>query len=293
MRSLLFVPADSERKLAKAPSCGADVLVLDLEDSISAENKSTARQRAAEFVKANRGTGPQLHIRINGFSSGEVEADLDAVVPAGPDAIMLPKSESGNDISLLSAMIAPREATAGIDDGAIGILPIATETAGAIFHFSTYKDASARLVGLAWSSEDLSAALGVETYLDANGAFTDPFRLARSLCLFGAANAGVAAVDRVFPNFRDAKAFESEALAARRDGFTAKLVIHPDQVAIVNEVFTPSADSIAHARAVIAAFDAEPGAGVVALDGEMLDVPHLAKAKALLARAKAAGKLDP
>lgn len=293
MRSLLFVPADSERKLAKAPGCGADVIVLDLEDSISAENKSTARQRAAEFLMANRGTGPQFHIRINGFSSGEVEADLDAIVPARPDAIILPKSESGNDISLLSAMIAPREAIAGIDDGAIGILPIATETAGSIFHFSTYKDASARLLGLAWSSEDLSAALGVETYLDAKGAFTDPFRLARSLCLFGAANAGVSAVDRVFPNFRDAKAFEAEALAARRDGFTAKLVIHPDQVAIVNEVFTPSADSIANARAVIAAFEAEPGAGVVALDGEMLDVPHLAKAKALLARAKAAGKLDP
>jgi len=292
MRSLLFVPADSEKKLAKAPTCGADALIIDLEDSVSAKNKSTARHQAAEFIKSHRESGYALHVRINGFASGLIEADLDAIVPAGPDAIMLPKAESGNDISLLSAMIAPREAMAAIDDGGIRIFALTTETAGAIFQFATYKAASARLDGLAWSSEDLSAALGVESSHDANGAFTDPFRLARTLCLYGAAEAGITAIDRVFPNFRDTKAFRSEALAARRDGFTAKLAIHPDQVEIINAVFTPSADSIAHARAVITAFEAAPGTGVVGLDGEMLDLPHLAQARALLARAKAGGIAD-
>lgn len=293
MRSYLFVPADSDRKLAKAPGCGADALIIDLEDSIAAENKASARQRAAEFLKESRRDGPQLHVRINGLSSGFSEADLDAIVPAKPDSITLPKAESGNDISLLSAMIAPREARAGIDDGTIRILALATETAAAIFNFATYKDASARLDGLAWSSEDLAAALAVETNRDANGEFTDPFRLARTLCLYGAANAGIAAIDRVSANFRDTSDFEAESLAARRDGFSAKLAIHPDQVAIINKVFTPSADAIARAKAVIAAFAAAPGAGVVGLDGEMLDMPHLAMAKALLARAAAAGVADP
>jgi citrate lyase subunit beta/citryl-CoA lyase len=284
MRSLLFVPADSDRKLAKAPTSGADVLILDLEDSVVAENKAAARAHAAEFLKSRAG-GPRLHVRVNGLASGLIEADLDTIVPAKPDAIMLPKANGGPDISLLSAMIAAREAIAGIDDGATKILAIATESAGAIFRFATYKGSSARLAGLAWGSEDLSASLGAETNRDAAGAFTDPFRLARTLCLYGAVDAGVAPIDQVFANFRDQKALEAEALAARRDGFTAKLAIHPDQVAVINQVFTPSADQIARAEKVIAAFAENPGAGVIGLDGEMLDLPHLVKAKALLARA--------
>jgi citrate lyase subunit beta/citryl-CoA lyase len=285
MRSLLCVPADSDRKLAKAPASGADVLILDLEDSVAAENKAAARARATDFLMSQPAGGARFHVRVNGFQSGLVEADLDAVVPAKPDAIVLPKANGGPDISLLSAMIAAREAIAGIDDGAIKILAIATESAGSIFRFATYKGSSARLAGLAWGSEDLSAALGAETNRDAAGALTDPFRLARTLCLYGAADAGVAPIDQVFSNFRDQKALEAEALAARRDGFTAKLAIHPDQVAVINEVFTPSAEAITRAEKVIAAFAANPGAGVVGLDGEMLDLPHLVKAKALLARA--------
>lgn len=285
MRSLLFVPADSERKLAKAPGCGADVIILDLEDAVAADNKPAARQGAVDFLRSRSAAGPRVHIRVNGLESGLIEADLDAVVLAGPDAIMLPKCVRGSDISVLSAMIAAREATAGLEDGAIRIVAIATETAGAIFNFSTYKGASRRLAGLAWSSEDLMVALGAETSRDDVGAFTDPFRLARAFCLYGAADAGVAAIDRVFPNFRDGEAFRTEALEARRDGYTAKLAIHPDQVAIINEVFTPSADSIAQALAIVAAFEANPGAGVVGFRGEMLDLPHLVRAKALLARA--------
>jgi citrate lyase subunit beta/citryl-CoA lyase len=289
MRSLLFVPADSDRKLAKAPASGADVLILDLEDSVAAENKAAARARAAEHLKSRPADGPSLHVRINGLSSGFAEADLDAIIPAKPDAVMLPKANGGPDISLLSAMIAAREAIAGIDDGATKILGIATESAGAIFRFATYKGASARLAGLAWGSEDLSASLGAETNRDAAGAFTDPFRLARSLCLYGAVDAGVAPIDQVFANFRDVKALEAEALAARRDGFTAKLAIHPDQVAVINAVFTPSAETIARAEKIIAAFAANPGAGVVGLDGEMLDLPHLVKAKAIVARRRQKG----
>ncbi len=286
MRSLLFVPADSERKLLKAPGSGADVLILDLEDSVAADNKPAARNRTAEFLRSPRPESPRLHVRVNGLASGLIEADLDAIVAAKPDAIMLPKADGGSDISLLSAMIAAREAIAGIDDGAIKILAIATETAGAIFRFATYKGASVRLAGLAWGSEDLAAALGAETNRDPDGRLTDPFRLARTLCLYGAADAGVAPIDQVFANFRDTKALEAEALAARRDGFTAKLAIHPDQVAVINQVFTPSAESIARAKAVIAAFEAAPGAGVVGLDGEMLDLPHLVKAKAVIERTK-------
>jgi citrate lyase subunit beta/citryl-CoA lyase len=284
MRSLLFVPADSDRKLMKAPTSGADVLILDLEDAVAAGSKAAARERAAEYIAARSAGAIPLHVRVNGLRSGALEADLDAIVPAGPDAILLPKAESGSDIMLLSAMIAAREAKAGIDDGAIEIHAIATETAGAIFGFGSYKGASRRLTALAWSSEDLTVALGAETNRDATGAFTDTFRLARALCLYGAAHAGVTPIDRVFPNFRDLDDLRSECLAARRDGYTAKLAIHPDQVAVINEVFTPTAEAIAKARAVVDAFAADPQAGVIALDGEMLDLPHLVRAKAVLAR---------
>jgi citrate lyase subunit beta / citryl-CoA lyase len=289
MRSLLFVPADSDRKLEKAPACGADILVLDLEDAVATERKIAARDGAANFLKSRPSEGPQIHIRVNGHKSGLLGADLDAVVPARPDAILLPKSTCGGDIALLSAMIAVREAMADLEDGAIRILAIATETPGAIFQMGTYRGSSARLAGLVWSSEDLMAALGAETGRDETGEFTDPFRLARTLCLYAAADAGVTAIDRVFPNFRDGPALKAEALAARRDGFTAKTAIHPDQVAIINEVFTPTVESIDRAKAIVAAFEAAPGAGVVGLDGEMLDLPHFAKAKSILARARLAG----
>jgi citrate lyase subunit beta/citryl-CoA lyase len=285
MRSLLFVPADSERKLAKAPECGADVLVLDLEDAVAAGRKEAARRGAADFLRSRAAGGPRIHVRVNGLESGLIEADLDATVSARPDAIMLPKAKAGSDVALLSAMIAAREAAAGLDDGTIRIVAIAPETAGAIFNLATYKSASARLAGLAWASEDLAAALGAATCYDDDGTLTDPFRLARSLCLYGAAHAEVAAIDRVFPSFRDADSLRGEAEAAARDGFTAKLAIHPGQVAVINEVFTPSQEAIERARMVVAAFAAAPGAGVIAFEGEMLDLPHLAKAKAVLERA--------
>ena len=289
MRSLLFVPADSERKLAKALSCGADTIILDLEDAVSGETKDEARRRAIDFLEARPANAPRLMVRINGLASGLAEADLDAVIPARPDTIILPKCTSGGDVSILSAMIATREALTGLPDGRVGIVPLATETPGSVFQLSTYRGASARLAGLAWASEDLLTALGGEKTATADGLLTDPFRLARTLCLYGAAHAGVPAIDRVSGNFRDLNAFRTEVESARQDGFAAKLAIHPDQVTIINAVFTPTPEAIERARAIVAAFENSPGKGVVGFEGQMLDLPHLVQARALLARAEAAG----
>jgi citrate lyase subunit beta/citryl-CoA lyase len=287
LRSALFVPADDERKLAKALACGADALIIDLEDSVAAEARERARRVAAEFLRAAPRQRPRLFVRVNPLDSGLVDADLDAVMPAAPDGIVLPKSLDGASVQQLGVKLAVREALFGLTDGATRILAIATESARALFGLAHYRGCSPRLEGLAWGGEDLSADLGAESNRLPDGAYAGPYRLARELALFGAAAAGVAPIDCVFTNFRDLDGLRDEAIAARRDGFSAKMAIHPAQVAIINEVFAPSAAAIAHARAVIAAFAASPGAGVVALDGEMLDRPHRLRAERILARAGA------
>jgi citrate lyase subunit beta/citryl-CoA lyase len=291
MRSLLFVPADDARKLDKAMASGADAVIVDLEDSISDQGKADARVSAAAFIgNAGKATQrPRLLVRINGLATGLADADLDAVVPARPDAIMLPKAEGGADIVRADAKLAAREAIAGLPDGCIKIVAIATETATALFLAGTYGGASARLEGLTWGAEDLSAELGAETNRDGNGDFLDPYRLARALCLAGAAAARVQAIDTVTVDFRNVAALRRESEEARRDGFTGKMAIHPAQVPIINEVFTPSAAAVAQARAVIAAFEAQPNKGTVGIDGVMYDRPHLDRARQLLARAEAAG----
>jgi citrate lyase subunit beta/citryl-CoA lyase len=287
MRSLLFVPADSARKLDKAMSSGADALIIDLEDSIALDGKARARESAAAFLKdATASTArPHLMVRVNGLQTGLTDADLDAVAPAKPDAIMLPKAEGGAAIVHADAKLAVREAQNDLPDGHIKILPIATETAAALFMVGTFADVSSRLIGMTWGAEDLSAELGAWTNRDAQGRFLDPYRLARSLCLAGAAAAAVPAIDTVFVDFRNDAGFRRECEEACRDGFVGKMAIHPAQVPIINEVFTPSAEAIAHAQSVIAAFAAAPGAGVVGIGGVMYDRPHLARAKQLLARA--------
>ena len=291
MRSLLFVPADSTRKLDKAMSSGADALIVDLEDSIAIEGKARARESAAAFLKdaAASTTRPTLMVRVNGLQTGLTDADLDAIAPAKPDAIMLPKAEGGAAIVHADAKLAVREAQNDLPDGHIKILPIATETAAALFMVGTFAGASSRLIGMTWGAEDLSAELGARANRDAHGRFLDPYRLARSLCLAGAASAGVAAIDTVFVDFRNDVGFRKECEEACRDGFVGKMAIHPAQVPIINAVFTPSADAIAHAQSVIDAFAAAPGAGVVGVGGVMYDRPHLAKAKQLLARASSTG----
>jgi citrate lyase subunit beta/citryl-CoA lyase len=291
MRSLLFVPADDAKKLDKAMACGADALIVDLEDSIPAQGKAQARMRAAAFLgEAGKAAHrPRLLVRINGFATGLADADLDAVVPARPDAIMLPKAEGGPDVVRADAKLSAREAIAGLPDGSIRIVAIATETATALFLAGTYGGASARLEGLTWGAEDLSAELGAEANRDGDGRFLDPYRLARALCLAGAAAARVQAIDTVAVDFRNAAALRQESEEARRDGFTGKMAIHPAQVPIINEVFAPSAAAVAEARAVIAAFEANPDRGTVGIDGVMYDRPHLERARQLLARATAAG----
>jgi citrate lyase subunit beta / citryl-CoA lyase len=288
MRSLLFVPGDSPRKLAKGLESGADALILDLEDSVASDRKAEARATALAFLNEAHSAArrPRLLVRVNGLDTGLIDADLDAVVAGRPDAILLPKAEGGPSVIHLDAKLAAREAIAGLPDGAIRIMAIATETAAALFVAGTYAGASLRLAGLTWGAEDLSADLGAETNRDADGRFTGPFRLARSLCIAAAAAAKVAALDTVFVDFRNAQGLRREAEEARRDGFTGKLAIHPGQVAAINEVFTPSPAEIAKAEAVVAAFAAVPGVGVVGIDGVMYDRPHLERAKRMLARAK-------
>jgi citrate lyase subunit beta / citryl-CoA lyase len=286
MRSLLFVPADGGTKLDKAMASAADAVIIDLEDSISPERKSAARQSAAAFLRdaVKLATRPRLLVRVNGLQTGLADDDLDAVVPAGPDAILLPKAEGGAAVVHADAKLAAREAINGLDDGQIKIVALATETAAALFLAGTYAGASARLVGLTWGAEDLSAELGAEANRDKNGNFLDPYRLARTLCLAGAAAAKIDAIDTVYVDFRNDAGLRRECEEARRDGFTGKLAIHPAQVAAINEVFTPTPEAIAKAQRIVAAFAAAPGAGAVGLDGVMYDRPHLARAMRLLAQ---------
>jgi citrate lyase subunit beta / citryl-CoA lyase len=291
MRSLLFVPADDAKKLDKAMASGADALIVDLEDSIPTQGKADARLSAAAFIAdaAKAAHRPRLLVRVNGFASGLCDADLDAVVPARPDAVMLPKAEGGADVVRADAKLSAREAIAGLPDGCVKIVAIATETATAFFLAGTYGGASGRLEGLTWGAEDLSAELGAEANRDGEGRFLDPYRLARALCLAAAAAARVQAIDTVTVDFRNAAALRRESEEARRDGFTGKMAIHPAQVSIINEVFTPSAAAVAQARAVVAAFEAHPSRGTVGIDGVMYDRPHLERARQLLTRAAAAG----
>lgn len=291
MRSLLFVPGDDQRKIEKSASSGADVLILDLEDSVALGRKAEARKIAAAGARHLRQEASRalLYVRINALDSGLAADDLDAVMAAEPDGIMLPKSQSGDDVSLLAARIAVREAECGIDDGKTRILPIATETARSLFHLGSYYGASRRLIGMTWGGEDLSADLGAETNRGQDGLYTEPYRLARNMLLFAAAGAGVAAIDSVYTQFRDLEGLEREATEARRDGFSAKLAIHPAQVPVINRVFTPSAAAVEEAQAITALFAANPDAGVLSHNGAMVDRPHLRRAERILAAAKAAG----
>jgi len=288
MRSLLFVPADSERKLEKALHAGADALIIDLEDSVAPSRKEEARRMAADFLRKESATS-RLYVRINALSSGLADQDLAAIMPARPMGIMLPKAEGGKDVTLLSVKLRVHEAENRIEDGATRILPIITETAAAVFAAGTFAGSSERLSGLTWGAEDLSAEIGARATRDDSGRHTGVFALARSLTLLAASAAGVAAIDTVFPVFRDADAFSRECAEAERDGFTGKMAIHPAQVPIINAAFTPSQEAIDHARRVIAALQDAGETGVASIDGEMVDRPHLARAERVLARARLAG----
>lgn len=284
MRSLLFVPGDSEKKLAKSLGSGADVLIADLEDSVVPDRKEEARRITRDFLAARRG-GAKLFVRVNPLASGMILSDLAAIAGGRPDGIVLPKAEGSGDIGTVDHYLAALEAREGVPPGAIAILPIVTETAAAMFALGSYAGSSARLCGMMWGCEDLAAAVGAAENRGTDGSYAQPFELARSLCLFAAAAAGVAAIDTVFTDFRDDAGLEREARAAERCGFTAKAAIHPNQVATINRAFTPDEAAIAWARKVVDAFAANPAAGVVGLEGKMLDRPHLRAARRVLERA--------
>ena len=289
MRSLLFVPADSEKKLAKSLTSPADVLILDLEDSVAASRRPIAREMARAFLTDARKAGARakLYVRINPLDGPDWEADLAGVMAAGPDGIILPKPQSGADVHKLSITLGHAEGRHGLKVGQTRILPIATEVPISVLQMHTYVGASTRMSGMSWGAEDLGAVVGSLANRDEHG-WTSPYRMVRDLMLFTASAAGIEPIDTVFVNFRDTEGLKVEARAAKRDGFTGKIAIHPDQVAPINEVFTPTAEEVAHARSIIGAF-AGADAGVASLDGMMLDKPHLKLAERLLRRAKAAG----
>lgn len=288
MRSLLFVPAHDERKLAKGQGAGADALIVDLEDAVPEAEKASARVTGSAFVRTSAAT-MRLFVRINGLSTPHAQADLDAVVPAAPYGVMLPKCEGAGDLVALSELLAAREEAAGLTVGSIRILPIVTETAAGVLALASYGQlpagAKARLCGLMWGGEDLAADIGAVANKDAEGRYTAPYQLARTLTLLGATAAQVPAVDAVYTNFRNPEGLQAEGAEAVRDGFCAKAAIHPDQIATIHAVFTPRDEELAWARRVIAAFDAAPSAGAIALDGKMLDRPHYRSAQRLLTRA--------
>jgi citrate lyase subunit beta / citryl-CoA lyase len=286
MRSLLFVPADGGAKLDKAFASGADAVIIDLEDSISPERKDAARKLALDFLKSMNAKKerPRLLVRINGLDTGMTDADLDAIVAGRPDAVVFPKAEGGATVTHLDAKLTAREAVAGLPEGSIKILAQSVESATGLFAAGTYRNCSARLFGMTWGPEDLSAELGAEANRDADGRLTEPYQLARSMCLYGAAAAKLPAIETLYVDFRNSEGLRRDTQAARRDGFTGRLAIHPAQVPVINEVFTPTAAQIEKAKAVVAAFAAQPGAGAVGIDGKMYDRPHLVRALALLER---------
>lgn len=294
LRSLLFVPGDSERKQAKALECPADALILDLEDSVDPTQLAAARARVAELLQQHERRAQQLWVRVNPLSSGLLLEDLVAVLDAGaaPDGIVLPKVSSPGEIAQVDHYLAALEVNAGHAAGATRLIVIATETPQGLLALPQYAGAlpettRARLVGLTWGMEDLGAALGARAKLDSGGELTLPFQLARATCLLTAASLAIAPIDGVHAQFRDQQGLGRELESARRDGFVAKLAIHPEQVAPINAAFTPTSAEIEHARQVLAAFAATPGAGVVSLDGQMLDRPHLLAAQRILELAAA------
>jgi len=280
LRSLLFVPGDRPDRFAKASASGADAIIIDLEDSVSMDRKVAAREAAAEYLSGDRPVS--VFVRVNPQDSHLTHDDLASVLPFLPDGIVLPKAEGARSVNWLRAEAA---AVADNPDGeAPPILPIATETPGAVFDLGSLREVAPWLAGVSWGAEDLPAAVGAATSREADGSYTAPYELARSLTLFAAHAAGVAAIDTVFPNISDDAALATYVARAARDGFTGMLAIHPSQVAAINAAFTPSPEQLAHARSVVDAFAANPGAGVLQLDGKMIDAPHLKAALSILAR---------
>ncbi|WP_238366925.1 HpcH/HpaI aldolase/citrate lyase family protein [Mesobacterium pallidum] len=284
LTSLLFVPADSEKKFEKAKGIGADGLILDLEDSVAPPSKVAARTGLSGWIDAaNAPRDWGFWVRVNPLDTGMTADDLAAVVRPGLDGIVLPKANGGQDVATLSDMIDPLEAAAGMDPGTVKTIVVATETAAAMFNLGSYAPAHPRLAALTWGAEDLGAVVGATANKGPDGDWTQPYQLARSLCLFAAANAGVPALDTLYADFRDDAGLRAACRISRRDGFLGRLAIHPAQVAGINAAFAPSDDDVALARRIVAAFEENPDLGTIGIDGKMYDIPHLKTARRTLA----------
>jgi len=283
MRSWLFAPGDSEKKMGKAIASEADIALLDLEDSVVPSRKAEARQMVAEAI-ASASDKARIWVRVNPLSGNWTEDDLDSVIGAGPGGLFLPKAEGGHDVYTLDAMITLREEAAGIAPGSTKVAALVTETAASMFTTGTY-DGTPRLMAMSWGAEDLSSELGASEQRRPDGEYSQVFEMARSLCLLGAIKAGVVPLETVQPEFRDLEALEKRARRVRAQGFRGMLAIHPAQVAPINAAFTPSAEEVTRARAIVQAFAENPTAGTLQLDGAMIDRPHLALAQRLLTEA--------
>ena len=276
LRSMLFVPGDRPDRMEKGLNSGADALILDLEDSVAATGKNEARRAVADFLSKH--PTESVWVRINPLGSPDADRDLATIVSGRPDGIVLPKSEGGASVSELARRLADR------GNVTAKVLAISTETPAAIFGLGTYAGVR-RLAALSWGAEDLSAALGAAAAREEDGSYTAPYEIARAMCLFGAGAAGVPAIETVYPALKDTEGLTAYAARARRDGFTGMLAIHPDQVKVINKAFTPSAKEIEKAQTIVEAFAAHPDAGVLSVDGNMVDRPHLIQAQRILAMA--------
>jgi len=283
LRSLLFVPGDSERKFAKARGAGADALILDLEDSVAPPRKAAARESVGRLVEDKAPRDWAFFVRINALDTGLTLDDLCAVVKPGLDALLIPKTNGAADVERIAHYLDALEVKSGMPQGSVKLAIVATETAKAMFSLGSYAPAHPRLVGLTWGAEDLSAALGATDNKEADGAWTFPYAVARAQCLFAASAAEVAPIDTLFADFRDTEGLERDCRRSRRDGFTGRIAIHPEQVATINRCYAPSEAEIAHAEKIVAAFAANPGAGALGVDGKMVDIPHLKAAQKTLA----------
>jgi citrate lyase subunit beta/citryl-CoA lyase len=280
---LLFVPGDSERKFAKARESGADALILDLEDSVAPPQKAAARAIVSRLVEDKTPRDWAFFARINALDTGLTLDDLCAVVKPGLDALLIPKANGAADIERIGHYLDALEAKAGMAPGTVKLAIVATETARAMFALGSYAPVHPRLVGLTWGAEDLSAALGATDNKEPDGAWTFPYKVARAQCLFAASAAEVAPLDTLYVDFRDPEGLERDCRRSRRDGFTGRIAIHPDQIAAINRCYAPSDTEIAHARRIVEAFAANPGAGTLGIDGKMVDIPHLKAAQKTLA----------
>jgi citrate lyase subunit beta/citryl-CoA lyase len=283
LRSLLFVPGDSERKFARARDCEADALILDLEDSVAPSEKNHARAAVAGLIGPDAGRAWTFIVRVNALDTGLTLDDLAAVVKPGLDALLIPKVNGAADLERIGWYLDALEAKAGMASGSVKLAIVATETPKAMFALGSYAPAHPRLIALTWGAEDLSAALGATDNKEPDGSWTFPYQLARARCLFAASAAEVLAVDTIYADFRDSEGLERDCRRSRRDGFVGRLAIHPDQVATINRCYAPSEAEVAHARKIVAAFDANPGSGALGIDGKMVDLPHLIAARKILA----------